>query len=148
MEVISKSAVELGRELEALGFSLTEFSDRTYIIPHLDWVIEYSKWVKNAPIQYIEESEDCDDISDAAVTEAMFAQNANPALHGRGKAFFRCTVTINNGQLNGVPEGGHATNIIRVSDGYWILFERQNGKWCKVVDALAGGNVSPGECRL
>lgn len=123
---------------------LTAPRDRWYYCPSPGWLEQFGEYCRSKPFAYKPESNDCDD---AAIEGCQLATECLLAAAPKAEAshtVLECHVQLcMDTNLNGIDasEAGHATNIVRCSDGEFYFFERMNGKFCHAKTAISNGVI-------
>lgn len=129
------------------GIPQSPLVDDRLVCPSQDWLTgTFWPWAKGYLRTYTPERFDCDDFCDklrVLFTECLVATSDAGNV---GKAFFTCYVKL-NGDLNGVRDGYHATNLVLVDDGTengkLVFFEPQNGRVTDAKTAVDSGLADP-----
>ena len=120
-------ATRLLGDLNDLFPALTSpIRDNQVACPSYAWLSgPFADFVRANVQTYVPEKFDCDDFALKTVVLATEALNESDDLSNCGHSIGICYLHI-NGNLNGVTDGNHATNIVRIDDGRLVFFEPQN----------------------
>ncbi len=111
--------------------------------PSYDWLAgPFADFVRDNVRTYVPEKFDCDDFALKAVVLATEALNASDEITGCGHSIGICYLHV-AGNLNGVTDANHATNIVRLDDGRLMFFEPQNRGIMDAREAVAAGLAKP-----
>lgn len=122
------TAEQVRGELAKLGFKEIVVKDAIYRCPSRKWIEEdLAPYHAMRPWEYEAESNDCDDAQTSAREDIRQAVQKNPDWHGYGVTAGEADVTIGTMNTLGFPKRClHAALIIRLQEGNWIYYERQN----------------------
>lgn len=115
-------------ELTHLSFVLIEILGEVYKCPHERWVrTKLAPYLARRPWKYVLGPGDCEDARTSQEDDIRKAALKNPAWIGYDVPAAEINVTISSFNSLGLDQwGNHATEIIRVAEGYWLFCDRQN----------------------
>ena len=122
---------------------ISPMRDGKLACPSYEWLEgPFSEFVRDNMQHYVTEKFDCDDFALKTVVLGTEALNATDSLIGCGHSIGIAYAFI-NGELNGVRDGNHATNIVRLDDGRVVFYEPQNQKIEFAESVVENGTVKP-----
>ena len=142
-------AAQMASELASYKVKVVRLRDEQYFCPSLAWLQKFDKWLwsHTAPFRHALSKKhmvvDCDDFALRCVdraTDSLLRSRTGFKKSNCGHSMGYTDVYIRLGKtLNGIT-GFHATNIIRLKEG-WYFYEPQTRLYCKVGLGIADGVV-------
>lgn len=145
MNIVDKSRIHQ-ELLDLYPATLTPIRDARLACPSRHWLVgPFSEFLKDNLRNYTPEKYDCDDFGLKAVVLATECLNETADLSECGHSVGLCFTHIvgERGSLNGVADGYHACNLVRLDDGDWIFYEPQNQRLTDARKSIAAGVAKP-----
>jgi hypothetical protein len=129
------------------GTPQSPLADAQLVCPSEDWLRDrFWPWAKGYLRSYTPEKYDCENFCEKMRVLFTECLAETTTVGNVGSAFFTCFVKL-SGDLNGVRDGNHATNLVLVDDGSedgkLVFFEPQNGRITDAKTAVHSGVALP-----
>lgn len=145
MNVVDRSRVHQ-ELLDLYPATLVPIRDNRLACPSRPWLVgAFSEFLKANLRSYTPDKYDCDDFAFKTTVLATESLNESEGLEKCGHSVGIVYVNIIGvkGDLNGVTDGYHCCNLVRLDDGTWVFYEPQNQRLTNARIAIAAGIAIP-----